>query len=256
MPRTKKTKAVFVDGVSLSFMRRPMGIGHINNLQFYEVLVREIGKNTNVSVPPLFTFSSRIVGLESFKKNLTTAGFAPEAKDPSKGEDDRFIIDRIMELDPKVVAEIVIVTSDRDFVPCLREKVLAGVKVYWVAVRAEGEEGHPRISPQLEEIFQSGEFEFVDLSKWKERLMLSPWVERPRKSPDSRRPDDSRAVATEGQPLQPVEVSSLTKTIKVVLEVTVLADRTPSILHSVGSLMGNVSRLEGITKTKTTTEVE
>ena len=86
--------------------------------------------------------------------------------------------------------------------------------------------------------------------------MLSPWVERPRKSPDSRRPDDSRAVATEGQPLQPVEVSSLTKTIKVVLEVTVLADRTPSILHSVGSLMGNVSRLEGITKTKTTTEVE
>jgi len=253
MLETQKKKAVFVDGASLSFMRRPMNIRLLNRDQLYQVLVKKIGKISELIAPPVETVSSNMDNLALFQKWSRTAGFNPVVKDSSKSKDDQFIIESIQGLDPDIVSEIVLVSSDRDYVPCLAEKAIRGVKIYWVAVDANGENGRPNISEQLRNIFRSEKFEFVELSQWADELRITPWTDRPRKKSVE---ESSPLSVTASVPCEISETPQTQKTIKISMEVVVDANRAPAILHSIGSLMGNVSKLGGIIRTKTTTEVK
>lgn len=238
-----KKKAVFVDGPSLSNMRPILGIDRLRHDVLFKILTGEIGEKREMVQPTIFTISDRFKFAEGMSKNVRMAGFEPKVMNTQGGADDQFIINQIRALDPKEVAEIVIVTADRDYVACLREKASQGIKVFWLAVHGLNRYGRPMIAPDLEEIFERGEFTFMDLAQYKGHLMRTPWVDRPRPEIEPTMPP----------PPGPTPPSPFT-VIKVTMEMTVNAERAPEILHAVGSLMGNVLKLKGIVGNKTTTE--
>lgn len=240
-----KKKAVFVDGPALSNMRPILGIDNVKHNVLFQVLTVEIGEKLEIISAPTFTISDRFKFAENHSKRLRLAGFEPKVMSTKGGADDQFIIDQIRALDPKEVGEIVIVAADRDYVECLREKAAQGIKIFWLAVLGSDRSGFPMVARDLEEIFERGEFTFVDLSQFKDRLMRTPWIDRPR--PEVR--------PTPAPPPEPAPPSPF-KVIKITMEMTVKEDRAPAIQHSVGSLMANVSRLDGVTGHKTTVEVQ
>lgn len=207
-----------------------------------QILLSEIGGARELIAKPVFTISDRFKFAEGQSKRVRTAGFEPTVMSTTGGADDQFIIGRIRELDPKKVAEIVLVAADRDYTPELSEKAAQGIKVFWVAVRGSNRSGNPMISPDLEEIFENGKFHFVDLAQFKDRIMNTPWR-------FEHRSDGNGSEDTPAPPAIPD-----TKTIKVTFVMTVAPDRTHEILHSVGSLMGNVSKLKGVINSTMTTE--
>lgn len=252
-PRVKKTRVTFIDGSSLSYMRPVLGIGKYKFSALYEILTQEIGSRTVRAVPPTYVMSSSVSNLEGLRKDVELAGFRVEPIETTRGggEDDRFINDQIKLLDPEEVGEIIIVSSDRGYAETLRAKKAEGIKkIYWLAVQGNGDQGYPIISISLIDLFERGDFVFVDLSQFKERIMRKPWVDKPRAD----RTEQIEIVPAPPEPPHPV--TPFSKVIKVAMEVTVGADRAPAILHSVGSLMGNISRLEGVIKHRTTVEAE
>lgn len=249
-----KARAVFVDSASLSHMRRPLGIGEFNFRDLFEVLTKKIGGNTPVKAfPPVCVISSD-KKLKNVRMGLGFSGFevVPVEMTRGGGEDDAVIIQKIEALDPKKVNEIVIVSADSGYLNALLAKKAQGVeRVYWVAMQGNGTNGRPLISRYLTDLFESGDFIFVDLAQFKTEIMRIPWVEKPNG-------DTVIPAPVAPAPIPSPELSAMSgaRTIKVTMELAVREDRALAIQHSIGSLMGNVSRLEGVIKTKTTTEVE
>ncbi len=263
MPK-KKAKAVFVDGPSFSFMRPILGIDHVKYHVLFKILTEEIGTASKIHPKPLWTISSNVPYPQSLAKRFESAGFDAFITSTINGADDQLIIDTIRKLKPSEVSDIVIVTADQDYAPVLSEKAKKGIKIWWVATRGLDHEGRSMLSRSLDPLFET-EFNFVELANFKERIIQTPWTHRERPvpaaepahqiTPPTALPDAIVPVEPDA-PIQPEPESPLTRVVKITMEMTVTARRTPEILHSIGSLMGNMQRLDGVVRIKTTTEVE
>ena len=165
--------AILIDGESLFSMRRTLGIGNIHFRNLYKILTSEIGTLREVTRTPLITFAPSRSGLE---KMLQRARFAPKFISPEESADDQFIIHEIQNLDAAEVGELVLVTNDSDFIECVQAKKDLGIAIYWVYCKGKGsdEEEYSSVSPDL---FQY-DFNFYDLGRFRERIMLSPYSQR------------------------------------------------------------------------------
>ncbi len=169
-------RAVFVDGASFSWMRKPLGIGRYDLSKLYSVLAEQIGyPGLKLWKWPVYTLTpeGQAVG-----KILRTLGFDVILSE-YPNHDDQTIISQIKALDPAVVKEIVLVSADQDFVDCVREKAQQGVKVYWTATifMANGET--PMMSRVLLDFIEKTDnVTFVELGQFKGKLMREPWEER------------------------------------------------------------------------------
>ncbi|MDB5237916.1 MAG: hypothetical protein JWM46_186 [Candidatus Kaiserbacteria bacterium] len=144
----------------------------VNFGELYRVLVNEIGQSRTLAFAPVMTaHPERINGGNALAKQLAGAGFEIVSVASLGQADDMYLKDRINALDPGLVSEIVLFTSDKDFVPVLRAKKSQGVRIHWVSTK-QPDPGLTRhsLSEDTLQMFASGEFHFTDLAPFKQRL--------------------------------------------------------------------------------------
>lgn len=148
-------------------MAGPLHIEKINYRSLYPVLC-SLGSCRCLATTPIVTMHpDRVIHHEGLAKAIAGAGFEILPVDNHDGADDDALKERIAALDPERVGEIVIVTSDQDFVPVLRRKVTEGIDVIWVAtMNRDPTKGKPNISPNVVELFRGGVFSFIDLARY------------------------------------------------------------------------------------------
>jgi len=162
-------KSVFVDGNSLSWMRRALGIG-VFNFGELAALLRGLGKSAELE---RMTYVLNRASEKTFGKHLRTAGFEVIPVD-EPGADDAVIYALINETKAN---EIIIVSNDQDFVSNLRIKKEGGARIVWVGTKA-GNGSSTSISQSLIDLFEKGEFEFVDLADHAMQIMRRPWEDK------------------------------------------------------------------------------
>ncbi|HBT80523.1 MAG TPA: hypothetical protein DEB13_01100 [Candidatus Yanofskybacteria bacterium] len=163
-------KAIFVDGEALGWMRQGLGIGAYRFSELYRILTTEIGKSAGL-LPPVYVLSSGAD--QKIGKFLRAAGFVTKVVNAPR--DDEFIQEQIKAL-PTEVTEVVLVAADSDFVPSLREVANRGITVFVVATRAL-QNGNSMVGVIMEDFLRENEnTTFVDLEKYKAKLMKSSWV--------------------------------------------------------------------------------
>ena len=173
------SKAIFVDGRSLSNME----LNFETKFQYrvlYRILQEEIGTQKVVS-HTTYTLSRSagrvIVG------HIQSAGFKTIFADSSGSQDDQIILRAIRALDVSVVTEVVLVSSDSDYMFALKELVQKGIKVYWVATRyvRPGIEANRSLSLKLEPFFQDNTFTFVEIGDFLTKLKPPTYKSDPAK---------------------------------------------------------------------------
>jgi len=170
---TEKGKAIFVDGPSANSMKAALGINLVSYQGLYRVLCK-IGVCGALTRTPLVTMHpERVAQGEGLCKHLAGAGFDVLPVESRGSADDEAIKECIRRLDPQEVGEVVIMTSDQDFVPVLRQKVSQGIQVYWVStLRPDPKKGRHALSSSVISLFQSGVFSFVELAKFSRQITL------------------------------------------------------------------------------------
>jgi hypothetical protein len=161
------SKAVFVDGPASNRVKTALGIGMFHFPNLYGVLVNKVGVSRTLAFPPVMTADPEKVDCESMRKSLAGAGFEIMFSTGRDQSDDETLKFRIGELDPAKVGEIVILTSDQDFVPVLKQKASHGMKVHWVSTyRPDPIRNRHCLSPSVIDLFKTGVFNFVDLDRF------------------------------------------------------------------------------------------
>ena len=175
------SKAVFIDGASLNYMLKALGVGRLDFKLFHNFLKSRVGTVQEFISNHLITVNPGQAS--GFIHALRVNGFEPLSVGSENSRDDRALLERIKLVDPKVVREIVIVTSDRDFAPDLLSKVELGIAVYWVGTRAVNGNGRSAMSPELEPLFTNGRFTFIELGDYVNEISLREIMPR-RKAAD------------------------------------------------------------------------
>lgn len=161
-------KVIFVDGPSANLIKELFGIGTINFHGLYKLLVDFVGRSRVLECAPVITVHPNHMTKDyGIARHLTEARFEMLACSTYLGGDDKALIRLIKAVNPHVVNEIVVLTSDKDFIPVLNAKVSQGIKVYWVASHAV----NPRdkslcLSQAVIQLCAAGVFEFVDLHRY------------------------------------------------------------------------------------------
>ncbi len=177
-------KAILIDGASLQFIVRDLNLrgGGISYPGLYDVVTKGVGTPALDALRPGMTMHPRWA--EKLGKVLRLAGYdvIPTTSEGSK--DDRIIQDRIIHL-PDNVEEIIIISRDSDFVPHLRLRRKAGVRIIWAGTRAKkvGDQ-QSYIGEVVERYIAQGEFEFVELNQY--RKQLTQQRPKPLQGPGSR----------------------------------------------------------------------
>lgn len=163
-------KAIFVDGPSLFHIGRRLGIRafHFEKLRIF---LENIGESGTLAFKPIVVLRPDLWG-NSVGKSYRTAGFGTIEARTVNSEDDRAIIDRIESLGEEV-REIIILTTDQDYAPALRQKAAAGVKVYWVGAEVVQPDGLYIMGAELMALIAQ-EFSFIDLALYKDELAMPP----------------------------------------------------------------------------------
>lgn len=163
-------KAIFVDHASLLFMAETLGCDRVNYRMLYKFLTTKVGKLTDVSyvVSTLSPFAD-----EQFKKLLARAGFEVILIESGEGKDDQALIDRIKLLHAEKVGELVVVTSDSDFVPVLSLKAREGMYIHLVATKTpDPGDGHIALGADLRDRLERNEYLFTDVADFKDMIFF------------------------------------------------------------------------------------
>lgn len=169
---TTGRKAIFVDGPSANRTKHTLGIPMVNFGALYTLFVNDVGRCRSLAFRAVITVHpDRASPNSRFMKQLRGAGFDVAPVVSQDEADDDYIKDRIEALDPTVVSEIVLFSSDRDFAPVLRAKASQGISIYWVATK-KPRPGETRcgLSEDILRMFDSGEFHFIDLEPYAKRI--------------------------------------------------------------------------------------
>lgn len=178
--RTIGKKAIVVDGASLSCMRERVDIGIFKWKELHRVLNEDIGKEAPFERARYITRKVRTdgspphSGRDHFNSVVSNAGFfIKEAEGQGKSPDDAAVIEYIESL-PEHIEEIIIVTSDSHFIPCLNERKERGARIYWVTTKYP----HPtrlgsHIGAELSKLFESNQFTFIELATYADRIRLT-----------------------------------------------------------------------------------
>ena len=166
----EKGKAIFVDGASANVTKAALGIETYDFHGLYDVLVNQVGMCRTLVGPPVITVHPERAPAEgSFVKGLTGAGFEVVAARSETGADDEAIKTLLRDLNPKDVEEIVIFTSDKDFIPILRSKASQKVNIYWVATkRHQPDLNRHRLSLDVIMLCTTPRFTFVEIADFTE----------------------------------------------------------------------------------------
>jgi len=164
-------KAVFIDGPSLHNTGHAMGIAKFNLNALNKFLTEEVGAEKEMANRVIVTVTPAMG--KKAERAWRNAGYEVLEVTSADSEDDQAIIQRIAALDFDRVKEVVMVSTDQDYIAVLRQKAQQGMKVWWVGSSAHGHNGNPLMSTSLKP-FLGTEFEFVDLVSHKDRLMGLP----------------------------------------------------------------------------------
>lgn len=216
-------KAIFVDGNSLFYMLKGLGIGKTKDPVLFEILTKEVGEASGCfGRPVLVLWSDQVKDSTRTKYLERVVGYEVVGVEKKKGgEDDLEIIKRIEALSPEDVSEIILVSCDvMDFLSCLRAKIALGIKVWLVASKTLNSEGKSMLTSRVD--LPSENIQFVELGEYSERILREPWVDKPRKE----RPgaDTGGAGILSGEEVgasvvEPATGSKSTKIIKLSLEI-------------------------------------
>lgn len=154
------SKAVIIDGCSLSYMRKPLGLRGYRFADLFSLLT-SLGTSAEIWERPVYVSDSNLQ--RKIGKAVVFAGFTHVVKD-GKGEDDKYIIDYIDKL-PDEVDEIIIVAADSDFVQALDKRVEKGNKVIVVATKSQSLDGSAMVGWLLQSRFESETFQFIELAE-------------------------------------------------------------------------------------------
>lgn len=162
-------KAIIVDGASFYNMMRCLGVRRPKISVLRKILGKKIGTE-KVYGYPIFTLSLKNSHV-LFEEQMRQQGFEPVVKDSKTGKDDEYIIRAIESIDPKRIKEIILVSSDGDYIECLTKKASEGIKIYWVATKAiDPRSNRPVVGAELRYSFVSGVFQFIELAEFKDQL--------------------------------------------------------------------------------------
>lgn len=205
-------KFVIVDGNSLFYILKAIGIGKVKDQVLFEILTKEIGGEGQCFGRPVLVLWSNEVKNNTTRMKYLEKVVGYEIVDVEKkigGEDDQEIVKWIEALSPEDVSKIILVSCDvMDFLPCLRTKMSQGIKVWLVATKKVNSEGKSMLTSRLD--LSSEGIEFVELGEYKDRIMREPWVDRPRKEkPPSH--DVPKDVLFEEEGVEPSVVSPAVK---------------------------------------------
>lgn len=160
-------KAVFIDGASLAHMLDALGIIRAAFKLLFMILRTEIGSAHDLAFRPVITLPPHL--FEKIGSVVESAGFEVLRVTSRASHDDVALIRRIQQINPTEVSEIVMVSSDQDFIPALMQKRKEGVTIYWVATRTLSPDGTSAISGVLERQLEEN-FVFVELAKYRDML--------------------------------------------------------------------------------------
>lgn len=164
-------KAIFIDGPSLHHMGHEMGIGQFNLHALNKFLTEEVGAERELA-DRIFVTVTPAMG-KNAGRLWRNADFEVLETVSTDSLDDRLIIQRIVALDPEKLKEVILVSTDQDYIAALRRKAKQGIKVWWVGSLVNGHNDTPLMSTSLKP-FLGTEFAFVDLYAHKDQLMALP----------------------------------------------------------------------------------
>lgn len=164
-------KAIFIDGPSLYHMLSSLGMIESVSYGLLKKFLEGLGSSKELAAKPTVVLHPTVHDGKTGKA-FRTADFNTLSSPTLDGEDDQLLISKIGAVGEDV-KEIIIVSSDQDFVPVLREKVDQGARVYWVAAKII-ERGNNILGRSLLELFGNGLFTFIDLDTSATRQALIP----------------------------------------------------------------------------------
>ncbi len=173
--------AVLTDGQSLFNLMRIHGIGQTNYARLLQIISKEVSSEVGrMAEIRSANFVTAVENPRRFKKSVEAGGFkfVPTAHS-TPGSDDREINRLIVNMNPAYISVLALVTSDiQDFLEALRRKMEQGIHIVIVATTATDTNGYAPLSLLSQQIIKDEKFQFVELGKYKEELMLRPWVDR------------------------------------------------------------------------------
>ena len=164
-------KAVFIDGPSIHHMGHAMGIAQFNLFALNKFLSENVGTEKELATHVVVTVTPDMG--KKAEQRWRAADFEVLEVTSAHSADDQAIIDRILALDPEKVKEVVIVSTDQDYITALRQKMRQGLKVFWVGSSIDGPTRTPLMSTSLKPLLGT-EFEFIDLVDHKDQLIGLP----------------------------------------------------------------------------------
>lgn len=145
-------------------MKDPLGIALFNFVGLYRVLVDMVGQCKRLVEPPIITMHPDHLAAGRLPKIVAGAGFKVVPVGSERESDDRFIREQIDAADPTRVREIVLMSSDRDFMPEMLAKRSQGIHVYYVAtMRTTADRSRCSVSKAVIEAIENGTIQFVEL---------------------------------------------------------------------------------------------
>lgn len=169
----ERRKAILIDGASAHCTKSALGIELFNYGGLYDVLVNCIGRCRKTAFAPLLTMSPKLACQQhGAAKAVSGAGFEIVSASSETSEDDEFIKAKIGALDRSSVCELVLFTSDKDFLPLLLQKAQDGMTVYLVSTKQpRPEDGRRHISDDmLEHCGTNGPLHFVEIAQFVPRI--------------------------------------------------------------------------------------
>jgi len=236
------TKFLIVDGPSSFHMGRVNGIGKFNYKKFFEFLTKGVGAAVNIFGKPVYVLPPSQE--EKKKKALEYSGFEVQVVDTAGSLDDEYIRERIKQINPEQVSEIILVSSDiLDYLSVLETKIKAGIKVIVVATQTiDPKSDNSMLVSNFADLLNDAGIEFVELGGFKESIMLDAWRGDLKKLEDEEvevAADELPPVIVKAIAPQPVLLS---KTINLFLKVGV------SDLNSLLDALSEVLKHPGLLK--------
>ena len=171
-------KGVFVDGASLHKMGLLLNIKKFDYLGLFQTLQQRIGTIVPVQdMTAVMTFPDFLDG-SATAKAARSVGFETLFGDSHAGEDDRLLIEQIEAFrrtpgHNEEPMEVVLISCDQDYLPVLRKKKVARMKIYIVGTRAYDETGFPLVAKVVFDLCDiKREFMFIDLFAYRNTLVI------------------------------------------------------------------------------------
>ncbi|MBI4224818.1 MAG: hypothetical protein HY617_00660 [Candidatus Sungbacteria bacterium] len=167
---------IIIDERSLnSMLRGPLRIRRSNFKEIYEVLVSDIAGGAQLFGKPMYVLPPSVEA--SIGKPLRDAGFNVQPVPSENSQDDHFIIEVLLGLDPTQVGKIILVSADiSDYYSCLEAKRNQGIAVHIVATKTEDpRSGASMISTQLTPLLGSV-YEFTDLATFVQKIAIEMYA--------------------------------------------------------------------------------